>query len=94
MVRGNISAGDLVADLSPIVKGPLYLSQHGKNEALDAVFGLDGVVTKPPIRRISPDNGGAIEFEDGAGAAFLNFILEAMNFYTSIVKQMCLLSSK
>jgi hypothetical protein len=71
VVGGNISAGDLVADLSPIVKGPLYLSQYGKNEALDAVFGLDGVVTKPPIRRISPDNGGAIEFEDGSRGGIL-----------------------
>jgi Flavin-binding monooxygenase-like len=53
-------------DLRPIVKGPLYLSQRGRNELLDAAFGLDGVVTKPPIRRISAENGGTIEFEDGS----------------------------
>jgi hypothetical protein len=35
-----------VADLSSIVKAPLYLSQRGHNEALEAVFGLDGVVVK------------------------------------------------
>jgi hypothetical protein len=46
VVGGNISAGDLIADLSSIVKSPLYLSQRGHNEALDAVFGLDGVVVK------------------------------------------------
>ncbi len=55
-----------MTDLNPIVNGPIYLSQRGHNEALDSVFGLDGVVVKPPIRRISADNGGTIEFEDGS----------------------------
>jgi hypothetical protein len=66
VVGGSISAADLVVDLRPIVKGPLYLSQRGRNELLDTAFGLDGVVTKPLIRRISADNGGTIEFEDGS----------------------------
>ena len=36
VVGGNISAADLVADLYAIVKGPLELSQRGKNEALES----------------------------------------------------------
>lgn len=66
LVGGNVSASDLVGDLRSIVKGPLYLSQRGHNEALDSLWGLDGVVIKPTIRRISADNGGTIEFEDGS----------------------------
>jgi hypothetical protein len=66
VVGGSISAADLVVDLAPIVKGPLYLSQRGRNELLDEAFNLDGIVTKTPIRRISADNGGTIEFEDGS----------------------------
>lgn len=53
-------------DLAPIVKEPLYLSQRGRNEALDAAFGIDNVVIRPPIRSISPLNEGIIEFEDGS----------------------------
>ncbi|KAE8448842.1 hypothetical protein EG329_008844 [Mollisiaceae sp. DMI_Dod_QoI] len=66
VVGGSISAADLVVDLAAIVKGPLYLSQRGKNELLDAAFGLPNVVAKPPIRSISAHNGGVIEFEDGS----------------------------
>jgi Flavin-binding monooxygenase-like len=66
VVGGSISAADLVVDLRPIVRGPLYLAQRGKNELLHSAFGLDGVVTKPPILRITEDNGGTIEFEDGS----------------------------
>jgi hypothetical protein len=65
-VGGSISAADLVVDLVLIVKGPLYLSQRGRNELLNAAFTLDGVVTKPPIRRITQDNGGTVEFDDGS----------------------------
>ena len=56
----------MVADLVSIVKGPLYLSQRGKNELLESAFSLDGVVRKPPIRRITAEHGGIIEFEDGS----------------------------
>ena len=66
VVGGSISAADLVVDLAPLVKGPLYLSQRGRNELLDAAFTLEGVVTKPPIQRFTADNGGTIEFEDGS----------------------------
>lgn len=63
---GSISAADLVVDLAAIVKGPLYLSQRGRNELLNAAFDLPGVVRKPPIKSISAHNGGVIEFEDGS----------------------------
>lgn len=72
---GSISAADLVVDLAPIVKGPLYLSQRGRNQLLDAAFGLDGIVTKPPIRRITADNGGTIEFEDGSTVEIFDKII-------------------
>lgn len=55
-----------MTDLASIVKGPLYLSQRGKNPLLDEGWTLPGVVTKPPIRRITANNGGTIEFEDGS----------------------------
>jgi hypothetical protein len=54
----------LVVDLVLIVKGPLYLSQCGKKELIEAAFNLDGVVRKPSIRRTTADRGGIIEFED------------------------------
>lgn len=66
VVGGSISAVDLITDLAAVVKGPLYLSQRGKNPLLDEGFNLPGVVVKPPIRRISADKGGTIEFEDGS----------------------------
>ncbi|KUJ13570.1 putative dimethylaniline monooxygenase [Mollisia scopiformis] len=66
VVGGSISAADLVGDLAAIVQGPLYLSQRGRNELLDAAFTLPGVVTKPPIRSISANNGGTVEFQDGS----------------------------
>ncbi|CZR67938.1 probable flavin-containing monooxygenase [Phialocephala subalpina] len=66
VVGGSISAADLVVDLAAIVKGPLYLSQRGRNELLDAAFNLPAVVRKPPIKSISAHNGGVIEFEDGS----------------------------
>lgn len=66
VVGGSISAVDLITDLAAIVSGPLYLSQRGRNELLDEGWSLPGVVTKPPIRRITAGNGGTIEFEDGS----------------------------
>lgn len=66
VVGGSISAVDLVTDLASIVKGPLFLSQRGRNPLLDEGFNLPHVVSKPPIRRISAQNGGIIEFEDGS----------------------------
>jgi hypothetical protein len=55
IVGGSISAADLVADLVSILKGPLYLSQRGKDELHEGAFNLDGVVRKPPIRRITAE---------------------------------------
>jgi hypothetical protein len=66
VVGGNISAVDVVTDLASIVKEPLYLSQRGHNPLLEPGFDLNGVVIKPPVRRISAYNGGTIEFEDGS----------------------------
>ncbi|KAF4635625.1 hypothetical protein G7Y89_g2462 [Cudoniella acicularis] len=83
VVGGNVSAGDLVADLSPIVKGPLYISQRGRNEALSAVFAFDGVVTKPQIKRISADHGGIVEFEDGSTVENFDKIIFATGYRLS-----------
>jgi hypothetical protein len=52
--------------LKSIVREPLYLSQRGRNEAFNSLWGLDGLAIKPQIRRISANNGGTIEFEDGS----------------------------
>jgi len=84
IVGGNISAADLVADLSPIVSGPLYLSQRGHSEALDSVFGLDGVVIKPPVERVSAINGGTIEFEDGSTVENFDKFFFATGYWLSI----------
>lgn len=55
VVGASVSASDLVSDLHAIVRGPLYLSQRGKNEVLDSAWNLPNVERKPAIRRIEPD---------------------------------------
>lgn len=52
VVGGNISAADLVADLYAIVKGPLELSQRGKNEALESAWNLPNVRLRPTIEEV------------------------------------------
>ncbi|KAL4889705.1 hypothetical protein BDV59DRAFT_210131 [Aspergillus ambiguus] len=67
VVGGNISSADLIADLHSVVKGPLYLSQRGSNEALQNVFTLPGVTIKPTIREIeTKPTGISITFSDGS----------------------------
>ena len=70
-------------DLLPIVKGPLYLSQRGHNEALDSAFGLNNVAIRPPIKSISPLNGGIVEFEDGSTVENFDKIIFATGYRLS-----------
>lgn len=78
-----MSSVDLVTDLSLIVQGPLYVSQRGINALLEEGFKIDGVVAKPPIRRISPDNGGTVEFEDGSSVENFDKIIFATGYRLS-----------
>ena len=63
--RRQYSAADLFVDLVPVAKGHCIFRNVEKTELLEAAFNLDGVVRKPPIRRITAERGGIIEFEDG-----------------------------
>ncbi|KAL4909346.1 hypothetical protein BDW74DRAFT_174547 [Aspergillus multicolor] len=66
VVGGNISSADLIADLHAVVKGGLYLSQRGANEALVNVFTLPGVELKPTITRVEAGRSGVnVTFSDG-----------------------------
>ncbi|KAB8079141.1 hypothetical protein BDV29DRAFT_152008 [Aspergillus leporis] len=67
IVGGSVSSADLVADIHAIVKGPLYLSQRGKNEAMQAAWELPNVEGKPTISRIEVTGTGAnVIFADGS----------------------------
>ena len=83
VVGGSISSVDLVTDLSPIVKEPLYLSQRTKNPLLEEGFKLNGVVEKPPIRHITPHNGGTVEFEDGSTVENFDKVIFATGYRLS-----------
>lgn len=64
---GNVSASDTVTELHNIVAGPLYVSQRGQNELLNAAWELPNVVIKPQISHISVGSEGRvkIDFADG-----------------------------
>ncbi|KAL4919519.1 hypothetical protein BDW62DRAFT_216933 [Aspergillus aurantiobrunneus] len=67
VVGGNISSADLIADLHAVVRGSLYLSQRGSNEALNNVFSLPGVQVKPTIKRVDSGAAGVdVVFSDGS----------------------------
>ncbi|KAJ5787869.1 hypothetical protein N7457_002859 [Penicillium paradoxum] len=65
VVGGSISSADLVADLHSIVKGPLELSQRGKNEALQSAWDLPNVNVRPTITEIQATSEGInVKFSD------------------------------
>ena len=81
VVGGSISSADLVADLHPIVKGPLYLSQRGKNEALQAAWELPNVVGKPTIERIqTTETGINVIFANGSVVENVDKVIFATGF--------------
>ncbi|KGO47835.1 Flavin monooxygenase FMO [Penicillium expansum] len=67
VVGGSVSAADLVADLHAIVKGPLELSQRGKNEALQSAWDLPNVNARPTIKEIqATEEGINVVFSDNS----------------------------
>jgi hypothetical protein len=65
VVGGSVSSADLVADLHSIVRGPLELSQRGKNEALQSAWDLPNVNLRPTIKNIqATDDGVNVTFTD------------------------------
>lgn len=67
VVGGSVSSADLVADLHAIVRGPLELSQRGKNEALQSAWDLPNVNARPTIKEFkTTENGITIVFSDDA----------------------------
>jgi len=83
VVGANISAADLISDLHPIVKGPLYLSIRGRNEKLESVYHLPNVEEKPAVESISPSDGITVKFSDGSSIQGLDHILFATGFRLS-----------
>ncbi|KAJ5445778.1 Flavin monooxygenase FMO [Penicillium cf. griseofulvum] len=67
VVGGSVSSADLVADLHAIVKGPLQVSQRGKNEALQAAWDLPNVKLRPTIKEIqATEKGINVLFSDNS----------------------------
>ncbi|KAL1968634.1 hypothetical protein VTN77DRAFT_1460 [Rasamsonia byssochlamydoides] len=84
VVGGNVSAADLIADLHGLVKGPLYLSQRGKNEALQAAWDLPNVEIKPVIKHIeTTETGINVEFEDGSKVDDVDKVIFATGYKLS-----------
>lgn len=84
VVGGNISSADLIADLHAVVKGSLYLSQRGSNEALKNVFSLPGVVVKPTIEQIDTTSTTvAVIFSDGSTVQGIDKIVFATGYRLS-----------
>ncbi|KAB8236264.1 uncharacterized protein BDW43DRAFT_323986 [Aspergillus alliaceus] len=82
VVGGSVSAADLVADLHAIVKGPLYLSQRGKNEAMQAAWDLPNVEGKPTIQRIETTGSGVnVIFADGSVVENVDKVIFATGFH-------------
>jgi hypothetical protein len=84
VVGGSISSADLVADLHSIVKGPLYLSQRGHNEALQSAWDLPNVQLKPTISRIDTSPRGiTVNFSDGTALEDIDKIIFATGYKLS-----------
>ncbi|KAL4925430.1 uncharacterized protein BDV17DRAFT_300313 [Aspergillus undulatus] len=82
VVGGNISSADLIVDLHAVVKGDLYLSQRGSNEALQNVFTLPGVSIKPTITKVTPSPSGGVTllFSDGTTISEVDKVLFATGY--------------
>lgn len=65
-VGSGVSGADLSEDLHDIVQAPLHVSMRTEVEFLKNIFRLPNVVTKPPIKRISSEAAGTLNFEDGS----------------------------
>lgn len=84
VVGGNISSADLVVDLHAIVKGPLYLSQRGHNEALQSAWDLPNVQTKTVISSIESNSRGIdVKFADGSNISDVDKIIFATGYKLS-----------
>ncbi|KAL4980143.1 hypothetical protein BDW66DRAFT_167184 [Aspergillus desertorum] len=81
VVGGNISSADLIADLHAVVRGSLYLSQRGSNEALVNAFSLPGVELKPTISRLDAGQAGVtVTFSDGSTVADVDKLVFATGY--------------
>ncbi|KAK7214914.1 hypothetical protein V2G26_002917 [Clonostachys chloroleuca] len=65
-VGSGVSGADLSEDLHDIVQAPLHVSMRTEVEFLKNIFRLPNVVTKPPIKRISSEAAGTLNFENGS----------------------------
>ncbi|KAL2862284.1 uncharacterized protein BJX67DRAFT_375397 [Aspergillus lucknowensis] len=84
VVGGNISSADLIADLHAVVRGSLYLSQRGSNEALHNAFTLPGVEVKTTIARVAPGLTGVdVTFSDGSSIENIDKIVFATGYKLS-----------
>ncbi|KAI9932001.1 hypothetical protein ASPWEDRAFT_171871 [Aspergillus wentii DTO 134E9] len=84
VVGGSISAADTVVDLHAIVKGPLHVSQRGKNEALQNAWDLPNVEIKPTIQHISADkNGVTVKFSDNTEVSNIDKVIYATGYRLS-----------
>lgn len=84
VVGGSVSSADLVADLHAIVRGPLELSQRGKNEALQSAWDLPNVKARPTIKEIKITNEGVnVVFSDNAVVDKVDKIIFATGYKLS-----------
>lgn len=84
VVGGNVSAADIVSDIQGTVRGPLYLSQRGKNEALQAAWDLPNVLVKATIKSIETTTIGVnVEFTDGSHVDEIDKVIFATGYRLS-----------
>lgn len=84
IVGGNVSAADIVSDIQATAQGPLYLSQRGRNEALEAAWDLPNVLVKPTIKNIEKgSNGINVEFTDSSKVNEIDKIIFATGYRVS-----------
>ncbi|KAJ5964994.1 uncharacterized protein N7479_004870 [Penicillium vulpinum] len=84
VVGGSVSSADLVADLHAIVKGPLELSQRGKNEALQSAWELPNVNVRPTVKEIqATEEGVNVVFSDNSRLESVDKIIFATEYRLS-----------
>lgn len=66
-----------------IVKGPLYVSRRSDVGFLEDAWCLPNVVNKTTISRISPADGGTVEFQDGTSINGVDKIIFATGYKLS-----------
>ncbi|PLB37864.1 putative dimethylaniline monooxygenase [Aspergillus candidus] len=84
VVGGNVSSADLVADLHAIIKGPLYVSQRGRNDAFRFAWDLPNVELKPTLQSIKASDASiSVTFTDNTTVDNIDKLIFATGYRLS-----------